>query len=211
LLESPVGPRAKGGIEKKESLAAAKLSREEPVATESSMKGGGRSEPACSDTTSASWTPTLRDKAVDSPKEDHQAVTSSGEESGCGNADGDDTQMTAGQGDLLPPLPDSISPSGAPPLNLSPSAEESEPGDVPSLAGQSWSSEDLTLEATTVATEETTVAAAIGHDEDDDLSWVVDDDWKFDFVEGLGLDVPRPGRFEEVENPTGSLSSQTMS
>ena len=33
------------------------------------------------------------------------------------------------------------------------------------------------------------------------------EDWKFDFVEGLGLDVPQPERFEEVENTTGSWTS----
>ena len=37
-----------------------------------------------------------------------------------------------------------------------------------------------------------------------DLSWTANEDWKFGFMEGLGLDVPRPERFEEVENPTES-------
>ena len=55
-----------------------------------------------------------------------------------------------------------------------------------------------------MTTEGTTVVAASVEGDFDDLSWTADEDWKFDFVEGLGLDVPRPERFEEVENPTGS-------
>ena len=69
------------------------------------------------------------------------------------------------------------------------------------------SSEDLLLEDFTLTTVDTTVVGTSGEGNVDDLSWTADEDWKFDFVEGLGLDVPRPEKFEEVENPTGSWTT----
>ena len=180
-----------------------------------STKGDSRSEPACSDTTSALWTPTLGHTSAASSEGDQRALMNPEEESRPRKADGDALQMTAKGGALLPPWPDSLLPpwpdssilGGGPNLHLTSNEEEDELGDIPLLSGQSWSSEDLSLEDTTLTTEETTVVGASVEGDFDDLSWTADKDWKFDFTEGLGLDVPRPERFEEVENPTGSWTT----
>ena len=64
------------------------------------------------------------------------------------------------------------------------------------------SNEELSLEDAALIAE-----GSPGEGDVDDLSWTADEDWKFDFVEGLGLDVPRPERFKEVGNPTGSWTT----
>ena len=96
-----------------------------------------------------------------------------GEGARFGKADRVTLQMTEKGGALPPPLPDSRAPAGESYLHLT-------------------ANEDLSLEDASLITEVTTKMRASGEGDVDDLSWTADEDWKFDLVEGLVFDVPRP-------------------